>query len=727
MADNFEIIRQNVQKMVNAKAPADHINGYLKQKGLTPEQFKARATQQPAPNAPNSPLPRDLASGMLEANEQADPLGFLRLKALDGAPDTLREIPNTPVDRTLGFLGDALDVFPFMGGADEALAGVYAAGAMMPGGRSPSEAFQQELARLEQIRRDQGINSTQRKVATGAGIAASVPFGGAAARFIAKAPTALGRTARAGEVGFGIGGTSGFLGTEGDLGDRAIGGAIGATAGTVLGGAAQPGAELLGFGARKGAETGRAILNTMKNQAQARANPSLQADKLIARALIDDGAYPRPAPMPGQGFVNTGGENLVALGRQATVAPGKGRTIASEFFEEQAAGAPDRAADSLKGLSSKGYYGTVEALDKSREAAAAPLYKAAREKGSAGVWNDHLEELVSRPALSKAWARAQDIAANRGDPLPQIFEMDDAGKIIGIKQIPDLKTWDYIKRGLDDVIVGFKNETTGKIETDAGRGVVALKREMLDELDALIPEYKAARDAWAGPTHSIEMVDLGRDFWKAKGDPADAIRKFKDLSPADQDYVRIGIARNALADVGNTSDAGSVYVKLFNTPNKRALLETAFPDKAAFEKFAAQMQAEKKMLAANRTIQGGSPTSRIDADKAAMSDAENNLGVVEALKSGSIMRLIGEAVQRTKNLQQGVSPEVAESLAQRLFTSNSQAIRQALTAAQNVPLPAPLAALSGGWLRKNPLAVLLGQASGIGGAAIATPQKEVVR
>jgi hypothetical protein len=641
-------------------------------------------------------------------------------RALQPRQDYVREIPNKPFDRMQGALGDYLDT-AMLGGADELLASIYGLGAMVPGGQSPGDAFSQNLSRLEQQRRDQGINSTQRVVATGAGIVGN-PLNLVGGEFVAAAPTVLGRVLRASGAGALVGGTSGALGTEGNLTDRAIGGAIGASAGGALGLAAQPGAELLGFGARKGAETGRAILNTMKNQAQARANPALQADKLIARALIDDGAYPVRAPGAGEGFVNTGGENLVALGRQATVAPGKGRTIAADFFDEQAAGAPDRAADSLKGLSSKGYYGTVEALDKNREAAAAPLYKAAREKGAAGVWNDHLEELITRPALSKAWARAQDIAANRGDPLPQIFEMDDAGKIIGIKQIPDLKTWDYIKRGLDDVIVGFKNETTGKIETDAGRGVVALKREMLDELDAMIPEYKTARDAYAGPSHSIEMVDLGRDFWKAKGDPGDAIRKFKDLSPADQDYVRIGIARNALADVGNTSDAGSVYVRLFSTPNKRALLETAFPSKASFDRFAAQMQAEKKMLAANRTIQGGSPTSRIDADKAAMSDAENNLGVVDALKSGSIMRLIGEAVQRTKNMQQGLTPEVAESLAQRLFTSSPQAIRQALTAVQNVPVPAPLTALPGGWLRKNPLSVLLGQMGGQLGRAVATPE-----
>lgn len=139
---------------------------------------------------------------------------------------------------------------------------------------------------------------------------------------------------------------------------------------------------------------------------------------------------------------------------------------------------------------------------------------------------------------------------------------------------------------------------------------------MLEELDAIIPEYRAAREAYSGPSHSIEMVERGRDYWRAKGDPADAIREFEGLPPADKDYVRIGIVRDALKDIGNTTDTGSIYVRLFSTPNRRALLQKVFPDQESFERFAKQMQAEKQMLSANRMIMSGSPTSRIDADKA---------------------------------------------------------------------------------------------------------------
>jgi hypothetical protein len=717
MADNAQIIRDNVQKMVNAGAPPAHINGYLKQNGLTPEQFKASLS------APQPPTPEQQQADYLRP-----PGGYPSDNPANVArPDTLRENPSDMLTKATGFLGNVVDtMFPVPGAADEVLAGIRSL--------HPDLTFSQELARLEQARRDYNAdNPTAATVGTGAGIVAN-PMNILGGEFISLGKTIPARIGRAVTSGAAAGGATGVAATEGGSEERATGGAVGTGIGALLGLVGQPGAEMLGLGGKKATEGARAILNTLRNQSQAAQNPQLQADRLLARAFLQDqlqlghGPAPLPNAQPGQGLINMGGENVQKLGRLSTVAPGAPRQKAADFFEEQAAGAPDRAADALKGLSNKGYYGTLEALDKGREAAAAPLYKAAREKGAAGVWNDHLSDIVRRPALSKAWKNAQDIAANRGEPLPQIFEMDEAGNIIGVKKVPDLKSWDYIKKGLDDVIKGHQNQTTGKIETDAGRGVVALKREMLEELDALIPEYAAAREAYAGPSHSIELVDKGREFWSRKGDPADSIREFKDMSAADKEYVRIGIVRDAVKDLGNVSDTGSVYGKLLNTPNKRALLQTAFPDESSFKKFAEQIVAEKKMLAANRSTLGGSPTSRIDAEKAdaAMQGASDVLSFAQAVKSGNPLQLLGLAVDKAQNLGRGITPEVADALANRLFTNDPVQIQRVLSRVGAVPAPAPQTALQPGMTqfgRRTPLVPLAAMFGGQGAAAIATPPR----
>lgn len=729
---NFDRVKRNVQKMIAAQAPVSDIDGYLKTEGLTTDQFKAGLTP------PSPPPPEQQQAEYLRSQPDLSGAPLRSEEMLTQGRDYIREVPNTLLDQARGMLGNYLDT-AMLGGADEVLAALHALPRLMPGGQTFSGAFESELARLEQQRRDyNAVNKGQGQVATGAGVVLN-PLNVMGGELIAAAPTAVGRAARAAGIGAVAGGTAGGLGTEGGLGNRALGAAVGGTAGAALGGAAQPGAELLGFGARKGVETGRAILNTLRNQAQAKADPVEQANQLVARALIQDRAYSfpmRPA-LPGEGNVNMAGENLVGLGRQATVAPGEGRTIAREFFDEQMAGATDRGADAIKTLSNRGYYGTVEALDAQKKATASPLYDKAFA-GNKNVASPVIDRILATPAGRQALGEAATMMQNdmslMGVPDSELTALVNELVSLGKMEAPNtgkgvasglkLQSLDYVKRALDDQ---YDKLVRAGEKTKAGI-ILSLKKSLVAELDRIDlastgGAYSQARQAWAGPSHALEQVEKGRDLYKLRGKPTDAVRGFIAMSPEDQDLVRIGFVRDAVEDLGTLGDNSSVYLKLFGNENKRAVAQMLFPDEASFNRFAAQMRAEKKMLEANRTVMGGSPTSRIDADKAAMADAENNLGMIDALRSGSIMRLIGEVAQRGRNFQQGLTPEVAAAVARALFTNEIRA----LSGAQNVRVPAPLAALPGGWLRGTPLVPFIGQGTGLSGAAIATPEPVRVR
>jgi hypothetical protein len=126
------------------------------------------------------------------------------------------------------------------------------------------------------------------------------------------------------------------------------------------------------------------------------------------------------------------------------------------------------------------------------------------------------------------------------------------------------------------------------------------------------------------------------------------------------------------------------------------------------------------MVNANRSIMGGSPTSRIDAEKAdaAMQGASDVLNWVDAFKTGSPMRILGLALDKGQNLTRGVNENVATALAERLFDPSR--INWALQQAQNVRVPAPLTALPGAWLRNTPFSPFLASSSGQGAGAIAT-------
>lgn len=651
--------------------------------------------------------------------------------------DTLRENPSDLLTRGLGALGNYLDT-AMLGGSDEALAGVYAAGAMAPGGRTPGGAFEQELARLEQQRRDyQALNTPEGAVATGAGVVLN-PMNVMGGEFVAAGRNAAARAGRSAALGSGIGATAGGLGAEGGIPERAMGAGFGAGFGALAGGAAQPGLELLGFGARKGTEAGRAIYETLKNQAAASKNPAGQADKLIAQAFMRDNmltGLPQRQPLPGQGLVNLGGENVTALGRGATVAPGPTRQRAAEFFGEQSMGAPDRAADALKGLTDLGYYGTAETLDATRKVAAEPLYKVAYAKPAVEVWTPRVSELMKRPSMKSAYARAQRIAAEEGrDPKELGLDFNEAGDPTFLAdadasgKIPSTQTLDYVKRGLDDVVEQFRDSTTGKLVLDTeGRAINNTRAEFVGILKEGNPDYAKALESWGGPSHALDMLQYGRDIYKARGNPADVLRRFSDMPPTDKEMARVGFVRDAIADLGNTGDSGSVYLKLMGNQNKRVVLEALFPDYQSFRKFADQMQAEKAMLATNRTVMGGSPTARIQADNAdmALQGASDVLNWAQAIKSGNPLQIFGLALDKAQNLQRGMTEPVATEVGKRLFEGGPEAMSQYVRALLNRQVPAPIQALSSGWLRNTPLIGPLGQAAGAIGSALA-PQPVIV-
>jgi hypothetical protein len=119
-------------------------------------------------------------------------------------------------------------------------------------------------------------------------------------------------------------------------------------------------------------------------------------------------------------------------------------------------------------------------------AKAAPVYEAAYQKSVPMI--PGLQNLLKRPMMKKAVEAASNLAKDEGLPFDPVA--------------PDMRGWDYIKRGLDDIInsPASRNETTGGLN-NAGRIANDLKRTILKGdaqsgivgLDDLVPEYKTAR------------------------------------------------------------------------------------------------------------------------------------------------------------------------------------------------------------------------------------------
>src|SRR3546814_10182812 len=77
---------------------------------------------------------------------------------------------------------------------------------------------------------------------------------------------------------------------------------------------------------------------------------------------------------------------------------------------------------------------------------------------------------------------------------------------------PSPQTIDLVKRGFDDVLEGYRDPTSGRLNLDeGGRAVEGLRQRYLGEADRLYPDtYPQARAAFAGPASENAALSAGQ-------------------------------------------------------------------------------------------------------------------------------------------------------------------------------------------------------------------------
>jgi len=435
----------------------------------------------------------------------------------------------------------------------------------------------------------------------------------------------------------GIGATEGALAGAGGAteDERLSGAAAGAAVGGAVGAAAPSVVNAV-------TSAGRGIRNAVspKTGAAADIGRALIRDDTAPEAIatrLSDAAIERPGVAS---IADVGGENVRGLVERVAQTPGAGRSAVIPALTERQTGQLSRMSDDLSKLTGTRQTAVqaTEEVIKERAAAATPLYEAAYNAGDHAVWSNTLERLSSSPTVKDAMQGA--VRVWKDNAIADGFGALNPGAVVNrggrlefldgkVPVFPNIQFWDYTKRIIDDQIGAAKRAGQGQKE----RTLTKLNKILRDELDNIVPEYKSARSAWAGPTAYLNSVDEGR-LVLSKGISAEEFAaNFKSLSQSEQEGFRVGAVSSIISKMGNDPANLADMTKYLRSPEVRAKISAMMPTPEAAQAWNKRLEFEVGSSKLTAQALGNSATARRLAER---DDAKGIVGdlVLDALTSG---------------------------------------------------------------------------------------------
>jgi hypothetical protein len=441
-----------------------------------------------------------------------------------------------------------------------------------------------------------------------------------------RAASVLGRVAQGVKVGGVTGGLTG-AGEATSKGEAPIevakqagvGAGVGGVLGGVLGGAI---------------ETGSGIARAISSTARGHRDPELEAARLVADAarrgqpaterLVRDPLALRVGQAADTPVFNVdvmGAPGRRLLRRTTNLSP-EAQDVAAEAIFPRFAGQGERAGDWFLSRFGGGDVGaTLQGLQRAAAAANRPNYLRAQAYADrffpAGIWSPRLEQLASSSALPRAAQIASEKGADRavlegmGGFNPGVSFNNGILTVQrgGRRGFPDLRFWDYTQRAMRDM----EREASRAGRTDEAAAIGQLQRELLAELDRLVPPFGHARGVAARFFGANDALQAGEQFVSANQingkklrDP-EVARLVAAMNPAERALFQYGFVTELVRKLGQVGDNRNVINQIANTRNARARIATAMGP-GALEETLALVRIES-LIDRARTAAFGNSTS----------------------------------------------------------------------------------------------------------------------
>ena len=520
------------------------------------------------------------------------------------------------------------------------------------------------------------FEAAEPETALAAEVMGSLPYmalpvvGGARMASMAGRAPSLARTMG---YGMGIGATEGAIGgagrgeTAGERGQRAlVEGGLGAGLGALAPAAVAGGARLLRRG-RSAEEQATSQLSKIfpedrMAQTQQAIQQRIDTGDETPLTLTDIGGTPAQRELRGQRGAQPEVQEMTDdFLRERTRTQGP---RLEQRIEESAGVSPDESV-------------VLGNVVQKQESAAAPLYRKLREDTPL-VSLKGLESTLEKPAFRENYQRAVNALANRAgrDIDPEILR--------SIPSLDDLLT--RVRKG-EDVLVPFDfldqmKRTIGsrgrglmKDDADLASQYFNVADDVRDFTDVKVPDYKKAREVFAGEAEVAKSMDLGRDFNKKT--PAEIRELMDSMNDSEKRAFLAGAVDSIRLKIGQTGRDRNVMTALnLDAPFQEQRLAAIMggKDSPAFKAFMDAVEAEGKMAQTRGIVAGGSQTAAFQKDIEAAGVGFDE--VVDLLMNPSSITNVGALTrmfQKTINALKGTGGDVGRRVATQLLDVSPEA------------------------------------------------------
>jgi len=507
------------------------------------------------------------------------------------------------------------------------------------------------------------------KEAMAAEIAGAIPTMLAPMGLAARAPSLAGTMAR----GFGIGSAEGAVGefgrAEGTPAEQGMRAGVGAMIGGPLGAIAPPimagGARVLRAGrppeTRASEQLGRIFPEERMSEAQQAVQQRIDVGDETPVTLTDIGGTEASRELRGL----RGGQPEV-------------QEMTDDFLRERTRTQGPRLEQRIEesaGVSPEESVVLGNVVQK-QESAAAPLYQKLREDTPL-VSLRGLETTLEKPAFRENYQRVINALSNRVgrdvDPeiLRSIPSLDELLTSVrkGEEVFVPFDFLDQMKR-----TIGSRGRGLMKDDADLASQYFNVADDVRDFTDLKVPDYKKAREVFAGEAEVAKSMDLGRDFNKKT--PAEIRELMNSMNDSEKRAFLSGAVDSIRLKIGQTGRDRNVMTALnLDAPFQEQRLAAIMggEDSPAFKAFMDAVKTEGRMAQTRGIVAGGSQTAAFQQDI-----ARSGIGfdeVVDLLMNPSSITNVGALTrlfQGTINSIKGTGGDVGQQVARRLLTTDPQ-------------------------------------------------------